>query len=289
MPFSFWRNTIWYVLLFITSIISMVLVMIKSRNRKFTFAFTLATLGFVYQIEAILVISFNSYTYYPKIVYDPFQDAVLGNMFSQVSISSTTALIIAYNLSYKWYFLISLIYYLIENLFVKLGIYQHFWYQSIYTFIGLVLLFWFVKMYYNKLIASSKYITHYIPLFLGAFAVSGNTIILPFKLLKMQIFIADFYESLSKNHTTANIIYGFFLINILINLHRRKLHWAYKGIAFAILFFAQYILYKAGIIYFENGWFFIITLIDLTGFYFWIAVLDRFLGTKPGVPLIGKN
>lgn len=284
MPSSFWSNTIWYVLLSITSVISMVFVMIKSRNRKFTIAFTLATLGFTYLIEAILVISFNSYAYYPKIVNDPFQDTVLGNMFSQVSISSTTALIITYNLSYKWYFLFSLVYYLIENLFVKLGIYQHFWYRSIYTFIGLVLLFWFVKMCYNKLITSSKYITYYIPLFLGALAISGNTIILPFKLLEMQIFKAEFYGDLSKNHTTANIIYGFFLINILINLHRWKLHWVYKGIVFSILVFAQYILYKSGIIYFEKGWFFIITLIDLFGFYFWIAVLDRFLSPKPDVP-----
>jgi hypothetical protein len=261
----------------------MVFVMIKSRNRKFTIAFTFATLGFVYLLEAILVISFNAYTYYPKIVDDLFQDAVLGNIFSQVSISCTTALIIVYNLSYKWYFLFSIVYYLIDNLFVKLGIYQHFWYRSIYTFIGLVLLFWFVKICYNKMIASSKYITHYIPLFLGAFAISGNTIILPLKLLKSQIFKADFYESLSKNHTTVSIIYGFFLINILINLYRWKLHWACKGIAFTILFFAQYILYKAGIIYFENGWFFIITLIDLFGFYFWIAVVDLFLSQKPNV------
>ena len=284
MPSSFWSNTIWYVLLAITSIISLVFVVIKSRNRKFTIAFTLAILGFTYLLESILAVSFNSYTYYPKIVDDSFQDAVLGNMFSQVSISCTTALIIVYNLSYRWYFLIAFIYYLIENLFVNLGIYRHFWYRSIYTFVGLVLLFWFVKMCYNKLIASSEYITHYIPLFLGAFALAGNTIILPFKLLEMQIFKADFYDSLSKNHTAANIIYIFFLLNILIHLHRWKFHWAYKGIAFAILFFTQYILYKAGIIYFKNGWFFIVTLADLLGFYFWIVVLDRLLSQKPHVP-----
>ena len=284
MPSLFWSNTIWYVLLAITRIVSMVFVMIKSRNRKFTIAFTLAILGFTYLIESILVILFNAYTYYPKIVDDLFQDAVLGNMFSQVSISCTTILIIVYNLPYRWYFLISFIYYLIDILFVKLGIYQHFWYRSIYTFIGLLIFFWFVKMCYSKLIASSKYVAHYVPLFFGAFAVSGNTIILTFKLLKMQIFKADFYENLSKNHTAANIIYAFFLINILITLHRWKLHWAYKGIAFAILLFTQYILYKAGIIYFKDGWFFIITLIDLFGFYFWIVILDRFLSQKPDVP-----
>ena len=57
-------------------------------------AFTLATLGFVYLIESLLVISFNAYSYYPKIVDDLFQDTVLGNVFSQVSISTTSALTI---------------------------------------------------------------------------------------------------------------------------------------------------------------------------------------------------
>jgi hypothetical protein len=263
----------------------MVFVLIKTKTRKFTIAFTLATLGFIYLGEALLVISFRAYTYYPAIVNDLFQDAVFGNMFSQVSLSTTLALIIVYNLSYKWYFFFSFIYYLIDILFVKLGIYKHFWYRSIYTFIGLVILFWFVKMCYNKVITSTKYIAHYIPLFLGAFAISGNTLVLPFKLMGIQIFRADFYEDFSKDHTTAVIIYGFFLINILINLYRWKLHWAWKGVVFTILFIIQYILYKSGVIYYTKGWFTIITLTDLFGFYFWITILDRFLKQKPAVSI----
>lgn len=281
MPSSFWSNTIWYVLLFITSIISMVLVLIKSKHRKFTIAFTLATLGFTYLIESILIISLNAYRYYPKLVDDLFQDTVLGNVFSQVSISSTSTLTIVYDLSYKWYFIYALVYYLIEELFVNLGIYQQLWYKSIYTLIGFTPLFWFIKIWYNKLISSSKYFIHYITLFLSTFAVVANTIMMPLKLLEIQIFKVNFFGELSKNHTTTAIIYGFFLINILINLYKYRLHWTWKVIAFIILFFVQYIFYKMGIIYFKNRWFFSITLIDILGSYLWIAVLDRFLSQKP--------
>ena len=61
------------------------------------------------------------------------------------------------------------------------------------------------------------------------------------------------------------------------------MYWTRKGIALAILFFIQYILYKSGIVYFKNGWFFILTLVDLLGTYLWVVVLGRFLSQKPAV------
>lgn len=277
MSSLFWSNTIWYILLAVTSIISLVLALIKSKNRKLTIVFTLATLGFVYLVESLLVGSFNSYSYHPKIVNDPFMDTVLGNVFSQVSISTTSALAIVFELSYKWYFIFAIIYFLIEELFIKLGIYEHFWYKSIYTLIGFVPLLWFIKKWYTGLIISSKYFIYYATLFLGTFALAANSIIQPFRLTNIQIFKANFYESWSKNHTTVAIIYGFFLVNILINLHRWRLKWLWKGTAFAVLFIAQYALYKSGVIYIKNGWFFTVTLIDILGFYFWVVVLDHLL------------
>lgn len=280
MSSSFWSNTIWYILLFVSSIITIILTLIKSKNRKLTIGFTLATLGFVYSIEVILALLFKSYMYYPKITNDIFQDTVLGNVFSQVSISSTSALTIVFELSYKWYFLFALIYYSIEELFLKLGIYQHHWYKSIYTLIGFVPLFWIIKKWYYKLMSSSKQPIYYITLFLGTSAISANTIIMPLKLLQIQIFKANFFAELSKNHTTVAIIYGFILINILIILYKSKLHWVWKVITFILLFMTQFALYKSNVIYVKYGWFFIVTLIDIFGIYFWIAVLDHLLRKK---------
>lgn len=101
------------------------------------------------------------------------------------------------------------------------------------------------------------------------------------RLLKIQIFTVNFYGEFSKNHTTTGIIYLFFLINILINLYKWKLHWVWKGIVFAILFSIQYVLYKSEIIYFKDGWFFIVTLINLFGIYILVVILDGFLSKKP--------
>lgn len=69
MPSSFWSNTIWYVLLFITSIISMVFVLIKSKNRKFTIAFTLATLGWDLPLGSCFRTLFRPETYCQNISF----------------------------------------------------------------------------------------------------------------------------------------------------------------------------------------------------------------------------
>ncbi len=279
---SFWSNTIWYILLLISSIITIIVTLKKSENRKFTIGFTLATLGFVYLVEAVLVLVLKSYQYYPKLSADVFQDSVLGNYFSQVSISATSAFTIVFNLSYIWYFFFAFIYYLIEELFIKVGIYQHNWYKSIYTLIGFVPLFWFIKKWYYKLISSSKRVVFYITLFFGTFSISANSLTLPLKLLKIQIFKINFFGQLSKNHTAAGLIYAFIVINIMIILYKSR-SLPKKVIVFIIMCCLQFILYKFNIIYIKPGYFVIVTLIDLCGIYFWVAVLDHLLRQKPNI------
>ena len=281
MPPTFWSNTIWYVLLAITSIISMIVSLIKSKHRKFTIAFTLSSVGLIYLIEAMLVISFNSYKYLPKIVPDEFQDTVIGNIFSQVSVATTSALALTLNLSNKWYILFTFIYYLIELLFVKLGIYQHHWYKSIFTLLAIAPFMWLLKIWYKQLLNSSFYFFYYIALALGTFSMGFISILMPLKLLNIQTIQGSFYDNPTKNHTAFSIVIAFFLINILINVYRWKFHWIWKGVAFIILFFGQYLLYKFHILSCKEGWSLPAITLDTFGNYFWIVVLDHFLKSGP--------
>jgi hypothetical protein len=282
MNTTFWSNTIWYILLAVTSILSFVFAMRKSKNRKLTLVFTAATLGLTYLVESLLVVSFDAYRYHPMLVNDRFQDTVLGNVFSQVSISATSALILTYRLTFKWYLVFAAIYYLIEELFVKLGIYEQFWYKTIYTVISFIFIFWLIKKWYVALTTRPRFYLYYITLFLAVFATFANSTMMPLKLMYIQILRADFYKEVSRNHTTVAIIYGFFLINLLLQLHRWKLKWPGKGIVFGLLFIAQYFLYKAGILYIRDGWFAVVTFLDLFACYFWIVVMDWLL--KNGIP-----
>lgn len=271
MSYIFWSNTIWYILLLFTSIIAIVLSLYKTRNLKLTIVFLFSVIGFTFVLEAILAIGLKAYVYHPKVVSDNFLDSVFGNYFSQISISSTSVLIAIFDLSYRWFFLFSLIYFLIEELFIKLGIYEHFWYKSMYTTFGLIPLFWLVKKWYRKTLDSSSKFVNYVSLFLSVFAIYSFTIILSQRLLGIQIFKGNFFSEISKDHTTTGLVYQFFVINILIIIYKARLHWFKKEMLFLCLFIIQYLLYYSGILYISNGWFFVVTMSDLVGCYCWIA------------------
>jgi hypothetical protein len=240
-----------------------------------------ATLGFVFYIESVLVLVFNVYSYYPKIVDDAFQDTVFGNLFSQFSISTTSALSLVLGLSYVWYAVFAAVYYLIELLFLRLGIYELHTYKSIYTLLGFAPLFILVKFWYRKLVLSSKRFLHNATLLLGTNAILSTIFTLPLKVFDIQKFAAYYYEDASKNHTVVNILYGLVITPLFILIFRLKVPWAYKTLLILILALLRYLLYRAGVIIVIPALFFPLTILEFAARYGLIAMLDGFLARKP--------
>jgi hypothetical protein len=112
---------------------------------------------------------------------------------------------------------------------------------------------------------------------LASFTLNAITITMSLKLLGIQIFKANFFVEVSKNHTAINLIYQFVLINILINLYKYRLHRIRKVIIWLLLYIGQYLLFKTGILYIRDEWFFVVTIFDFLGCYTYITVLDHWL------------
>lgn len=278
---TFWTNTIWFILLFFTSIITNILMLRKTKNFKFTIAFLFSIIGLSFIFEATLVLGLNAYSYYPKIFRDSYLDIIFGNYFSQISISSTALLLAIYNLSYIWYCVLGLTYYLIEVIFLKLGIYEHFWYKSYYTFFGFILFSWLAKKWYKTTKRSTNRFINYMSLYFSVASFSTFTIFLGQRLLGIQLFKSNiFFTDINKNNTSSGFLYQFIIFNILIPLYKSKCHWIVKAIALSSLFLAQYFAYRAGLIYIHKGLFIIVTSIDLLGCYCLIAVFDYLLFSK---------
>src|SRR6266511_5319082 len=99
----FWTNTIWYILLGIATIFELIFVMLKARNRRLTIAFYLTVVGIVLHFETIIFIFMKAYNYYPMILKNPpmpSDDMLLGNLFSQSSVSATALLVAVFNLRF---------------------------------------------------------------------------------------------------------------------------------------------------------------------------------------------
>ena len=281
MPPAFWSNTVWYILLFLTSLITLIITLKKSPSPRFTIAFTAATLGVVFYIESILVIVLNAYSYYPAVVDDAFQDTVFGNFFSQLSISSTSAFALVYHLSFGWYFVFAAVYYVIELLFTGLKIYELHTYRSVYTLVGFAPLFMLISLWYRKLAAAPKRFLHYMTVLLGTNATQSVLFTLPLKVFHIQKFALHIFEDSSKDHTTTNLIYGIILTPLFILLYRLKIHWAYKVTFAGGLIMLRYLLYRAGIIQSPGGLFLPIALMEFLVRYGLIAMYDGFLDRKP--------
>jgi hypothetical protein len=267
----------WFILLFVTSIITVVLILYKTNNIKFSLAFLFSTIGFSFVLEAITVLGFNAYTYYPKIVPDLFLDAVFGNYFSQISVSSTALWLATYNLSLIWNCIFAFIYFLIDVLFVRLGIYEHFWYRSIYTFFGFIIFSWLIKKWHDKAKNSTNWFINYTSLYFSIAAITTFTVFLSQRLLGIQLLRGHLFADIAKDNTTTSFIYQFIVINFLIILYKLKLHWVVNTLVWAGLFIVQYLVYRAGYIYIHKGLFFIASSLDLIGCYCWITVFNYLL------------
>lgn len=176
-----------------------------------------------------------------------------------------------------WYCLFAVAYFLIEELFLHLGIYEHHWYKSIYTLLALVPLFRFFKLWYYRVARTSRGWVYYVSLFFSVGAAYSTIIRLPLKLLGLQINTVAIFNDLTRDHTAIGFVIDLFLINILINLYRWKAHWAWKALVFAALFMAIFLLNQIGVIYIKEGWFAAVALLDLFGCYGFIIVMDSFL------------
>jgi hypothetical protein len=278
---TFWRNTIWYVLLGITSVIAIILIIKKPDHRKFNIAFTFTVLGLVYSIESALMGLYGgAYSYYPKISANAFLDTVMGNHFSQVSIATTLVLLAIYKLSTKWIFVSAAIYYLIELLFLELGIYEHHWYKTWLTFLGIIVLALLVKRWYHRMLNLPRFWMYYLTLFFAVQSSYGLTrasfIYGKFRMINFNVYPDVFKDNFVLIHIPFLIV-----INIMISVYRLKPSWIVKCIVFISLFFIQFLLTETGIMTIRPGWFLIITSIDVLSCYLFVVIMDRLL--KSGV------
>lgn len=66
MPSTFWTNTIWYILLGITTIIKLILIFTKVKDRKLKLALYLTITGLTFTFEMMIFAGLKAYQYFPK-------------------------------------------------------------------------------------------------------------------------------------------------------------------------------------------------------------------------------
>lgn len=276
---AFWSNTIWFMLLGISTIIELVLIFLKVKNRKLVLALYLAISGMTFCFEMTIYSYFKAYEYFPKLIpQSPPDDSIAGNLFSQFSVSATALFIAVFKLRYYWYVIFAALYGVIEELFIKLDIYKHNWYQTWMTVIGLLLLFWIAKRVYA---GSSKHIgrfLRYLYIFFGLVTLHEHSIVWVQRLIGIRVFSENFLPDKERSLVVLAAINILLLGVIIMILYFSNIKWTWKILVIFILYAAFLIAEKLHLIIYKEGWFLISASICIWGMYFYTYILDKLFG-----------
>lgn len=158
------KNSIPFIILTIIHLVFLALIM-KKKNHKNTWVLLLSNIGFAYLFEYIVLNLLQAYTYKPRIIKKRYLDNIFGAILSQaVFVPIISTFLTVFQKNWKWKLSFALYYYVIEKLFLKLGIYKINWWKTYYTFILITLYFYISDGFYQALIRRKNWalkIAHY--------------------------------------------------------------------------------------------------------------------------------
>ncbi|WP_047980201.1 hypothetical protein [Ornithinibacillus contaminans] len=281
MGITFWTNTVWFILLGLTTIITLVVIFAKVKNRKTALAFYITMSGFAFSFEMVIMSYFKAYTYYPMLIPSSLSDdSVAGNLFSQFSVTATAMLIAVLKLKYYWYVIFILLYAGIEELFLSLGIYQHNWYRTWMTMTLLPIFFWITKHAYRICLTQLKGFLFYVYIYLGLVTLHQNTILWVLRITGLQTFSEGLLSEKEQSMITISFIYMILINVITILIYFTGIRWGRKLVVIALLYIAHFLAMVFDLIIYKEGWFWISTSISIWSVYFYTYLLDKLYGFR---------
>ena len=131
-------------------------------------------MGFAYLLEYIVLNLFKGYRYKPKVIKKPIFDNIFGTVLSQgIFLPFTAVFLTVINAGWKKKLIAGVYFSLIENLFLRLGVYEHYWWKTVYTFLLTPVYFKLSDSWYKHL-NKKKPIVQFMSLFFIIMATETN-------------------------------------------------------------------------------------------------------------------
>jgi hypothetical protein len=136
MPSAYW----YYGLGGISLVLLLVSILYRQNWKPLVLQINVAAI--IHPFEVVVLILLNGYRYMPGFLQDAKLDNYLGSFMSNlVIIPALTVFINAFSLSWRYLLGIALVLSGIDWYFTTLGIYHHYWWKSVYTGIGFIILY----------------------------------------------------------------------------------------------------------------------------------------------------
>jgi len=276
MKSTFWSNTIWFILIGISTVIELIIILTKAKQRKSTLALYFSVCGITFTYEATICCFLKAYNYFPMVLpHLPLDEQLAGNLFSQFSVSATALLIVVLNLKYYWVLIAAGAYGIIEEFFIYLGIYKHNWYRTWMTVAGFILFFRLTKKMYEKALDDLYHIWRYIFIFLGLYTLHMITLLWVPKLLGIINFNIKILPDAMHSYALLALCNLVIISITCIIIYFSKINWWWKFLLFSALYAILYFAQKMNLIQIKEGWLFLYPTIDIFGMYFYVYLLDN--------------
>jgi len=244
----------WYCALVVIGVGMVIFILYKKKNYYEFISFFLFAMMMVFICEMIVLLFLNSYAYKPGVFRDYYAENIFGHIITNAFLWPAAALlVVAYSLRFRWIVLITLIFTLLDILFVHLGIYQHNWWQTWITSVAVFLFCILMKIWFAQLQSKRSGILRYTTFWFVLWVILKLPISV-LLLLGLQYTFVGWFENVYRDAGVFSVIYNaalslvcFFFICIL-----KKWYW--KLVPFLIYFSCDAILLNRGMLFFNGEW-----------------------------------
>ncbi|MBP2239475.1 hypothetical protein J2Z40_000028 [Cytobacillus eiseniae] len=212
--------------------------MYRKKDFKKNLALYFIVIGLAYLLENVVLIYGNAYAYYPKVFSVQWFDSIFGATVSQAAFIPSVMMVVgAFQLTTKWVLLILVAIAFIEELFLSIGIYEHFWWETVYTIVILFIATFVIKWLRRSLNNPPAWI-RYVTIFMTITALIQSASFYLSTIFEIHWFSIGFFTSIYQDHLLADaifrVLYTFPLTYIVL--------YSYNKFTLVCLFFADILI-----------------------------------------------
>jgi len=215
-------------------------------------------ISYGYCIETVIYNFLSSYRYDPDLIHwNAYYDSNTGAIASNaLSLPVAAVAIAVLGLGWRGIIGFTLLFGCIEWLFLKLGIYEHYWWRIGYTMLGLPFYFGAAVWLYPRLARPIRGGLHKLVLYMLTSAIAGSLHIAPIMLFGARSYHPGWFKELGHDTTVfANVLYlSISLFYVMITFIRWRHVWVKYVCAAAVAQTITILLRATGLLKSQLWW-----------------------------------
>jgi len=248
-------NISYYYGLIVIGVVITVYTMYKKRNVADLFTYFLFATAWTWVGEAVVLFVLNAYAYKPGLYSDPFQENIIGHIIANSALWASAALaVMRLQLSYFWIGLISIVFMMIEEVFLNAGVYIQYWWHTYMTGILAIIFMVVMKKWYDFLNEKRNKLPRNVVFWTIAWIIlqTPSSILM---LLDKQFFRVHWVENIYRDST----LFTGFLYHVCMAFVVHYFFWTrkesyWKIVPLFILVAGDMILLNMNILLLHNDW-----------------------------------